>query len=187
MPTYDLSVLSADQAASLRGFRRIYTGGAVALAIFLTGFVADIAYHGRLLQSLVGVPLIIYVALGGGIVLCAIMVWKLGAGAIALSIEEDGFRLGWTSGRSDFIPWSKLRGEFVIYDYSANEALRAYTNRLYLVQELRRPISALSKEAFEGLLSSATTHGLLVDIDNKPPPWVIGLCQVVRIHSPNRP
>lgn len=181
MATFDLRGLSEEQSRALRGFRRIYAGGAIVLSTVFVGIVADIAERGLLRASLLSIPLILYVVLSLTILLCVFMTWKLGAGPIELEVSPTGLRFDWPSGRSEHLRWEETAGSFVLRDYSENTLLAKYTNRLWELRRWNRPIISLSKSAYLAILDGARDHHLTIETPSASPWMIAGPCHEARI------
>jgi hypothetical protein len=181
-PTFDLAELSARWARMNKAVRQVLVlvaalfGGCFVWFLFI---VTAPPPPSGLVWVVVPIP---NTCLGLVVGLALLVTWKLRGGATRLVVRNDGLESTWPSGKVDLLPWEGLRKGFRMEDYSGSELLARYApDGRWELRRWNRPVTMLSREAFEAILRGAAAHGLKATIrpsGTGPIRW-IG-CQLVR-------
>ena len=186
MATFDLSRPSSDVARKARGTRKIMVLLAImTVALFLWFLILGLTprnLHDNLQRVTFGVVESSTLALSG---LFVFGIWKLGPGAIAVSVEENGIQFTWGPGRSDRLGWSDLGSGFVLLDYTENPTLPRFTQFLWEVRRWNRPATRLTREAYDAIMTAVTKRGLVYRTTlNSNSFFGWARCRVVRLVPP---
>lgn len=105
---------------------------------------------------------VVFVCLSFLIGLFFVVIWKTRPGAIGLTIREEGIEFVWDSGRTESLPWNVIRRDLVLHDYSVSGWSKPGSIDNWSVRRWNRPVSRLSKAAFDAIIRAAAGKGLSV-------------------------
>jgi len=158
---FDLSQQSSRGVRRVKTLRQVFTVLSILVVGLLLWFVEIALAQGVKGFQWVAFPIVI-LCLSFLLSLFVVLFWKTRPGAIGLTVRDDGLAWAWTSNRSDFLPWQGLRKGFEINDYSEVTIIRAHTSDLWELHRWNRPVTFLSREAYDAIVRGASSHGLRV-------------------------
>ena len=158
----DLSELS-QKVANLRRSMRIalsFVAGMVALLAVWFVTLALGGLHNELQWLVVSVVEACCVSL---LTVLVYVVWNTRPTPTTLRIDSRGLQFLWGSGRVEELGWADLTRRFVLLDYSANPTAVAQLppELLWEVRRFNRPPSPLTQSAFDAIIATAVSHGLV--------------------------
>lgn len=115
--------------------------------------------------------------------------WKLGPGATSVTVNRDGLRFTWGTGRSEHLPWHRISRGFVIVDYTITPAIPRLTGISWELRRANRPITYLTEAAFRAIVEGARQSGLGIDsviphgTDFRHNFWGWIGCRIIRFNS----
>ena len=158
---FDLREQSGERADRVRTLRRLMGFLTALVVVIALWFVAL-----GLTQGVSGFQWVVLTVVLVGLTFLAgeflIVIWKTSPGPIALAIDSEGLEFRWPSGTTDRLPWTGTFRGFDLRDESGVEFMRRYSRTLWELRRWNRPITCLSKEAFDAVLVSASRHGIEV-------------------------
>jgi hypothetical protein len=108
-----------------------------------------------------------------------LLLWKTQPGAISVTVRSQGIEFTWISGRADFLPWSKVSRDLALRDHSGDGTVRP--GYYWFARRWNRPITRLSKAAFDAIIQAAAGDGLGPrDQSHRPTPFNWGTYRTVR-------
>src|SRR5208282_5667463 len=105
---------------------------------------------------------VVYLCLSSLIGLFSVVIWKTRPGVIGIAIRDDAIEFEWDSGRTESLPWAKVRRELVLHDYSMSKWSKPGSTDNWSMRRWNRPVSRLSKAAFDAIIQAAAGRGLAV-------------------------
>ncbi len=165
----------------------MYTFLSVVIIGLLLFFISDALTYGFVGFLWVVFP-VVFVCLSSLIGLFFVFLWKTRPGAIGLAIRDKGLEVTWYSGRVQTLPWPVVVRDLVLNDFSVSPWSKPGSTKNWSMRLWNRPVSQLSKEAFDSIIQAAATHGLVVsERVTKTGPFRWEPCRIVRfaagVHS----
>ena len=168
--TIDLDDLGRRAYALRTGFRRIAFGSIpVFLLVALAGLAVNLYRH-TLVANLVVTYGAAYIGLGFGVVISIWAYRMFSPGAIRLDVSPGGLDFHYANGRTDAIRWNDPRAKLTLWDWSAGAAyLPAYV--FYEAAIPHRPRTALTKAAFDQIITTAESYGVVPAVRRASALW----------------
>ncbi len=169
--TFDLREQSADRSRAARSLRQVM----VLLLCLVTGVLAWFVVIG-LTEGVAGFQWIALITVLSCVSFLvgefSIVLWKTRPGAVELSVGADGLEIRWLSGKIETLPWAGLYRGVALYDNSGVDLFRAHSRNLWELRRWNRPITCLSKDAFDSIVESASRAGIVVhELQLRPGPF----------------
>jgi hypothetical protein len=92
-----------------------------------------------------------------------LVIWKTRPGAVGLKVKAGGLEFEWPSGKVELLPWGRIDRGFMLEDYSVTEFSRDHPQGNWSIRRWRRPVTCLSKEAFDAIIHAGSARGLTVN------------------------
>lgn len=161
---FDVRILNEQSNKTKRSKRRTLVAGAIFVVAFgLFFLVTDLGLIANgTLSTLRFVTLLIVLAIVG-LILSAIVpgIAMTRSGANLVRLDDSGLELELSPGKNLRIAWSNPALSLELLDFSRVPAEKELTGIRYVIR-LGRNETALSREAFDGVLGQARQHGLTV-------------------------
>ena len=180
LAVFDLRTESRALSRQVRTLRQVYTFLSVVFIGVLLWFIEIALTQGVVGFQWVAFP-IVFLCLSSLIGLFFVLLWKTRPGAIGLAIRFEGIQFTWASGWTESLPWSVVASDLVLNDYSVSPRSRPSSANNWSMRRWNRPVSRLSKEAFDAIVRAAAGVGLAVTERNSgtgPIRWEP--CRIVR-------
>ncbi len=180
---FDLHSESATLEKTVKTLRQVILLLTTLSSILVLWFVTIALIHG--VHGFQWVVLVVVLfCLSGLVGLFLLVLWKTGLGAVGLAICSEGLQFVWSTGQAELLPWAELAHGFKLQDYSGTEAGRAYPENNWSLRRWNRPVTCLSKDAFNAIIRAASNRGLVATENwtgTGPIRWVD--CREVRFSS----
>ena len=158
---FDLHSESEAQSKRAKTLRQGYTVLSVIFVGALLWFVVLAATQGIAGLGWVVFP-VVFLCLSALIGEFFILIWKTQPGAIAVTVLDQGIEFAWISGRADFLPWPMVARVVELQDYSVSGWDKAGLRDNWYLRRWNRPITRLSKTAFDTIVRAGAQKGLVV-------------------------
>jgi hypothetical protein len=157
---FDLHRQSMDRVRTVQSLRRLLTLLLVIVIGLLLWFVAI-----GLTEGVAGFQWAVLVVVLGCLLFLIgeflLVLWKTKQGAVGVAVRVDGLEFTWASGATEVLPWKAVCRGFSLRDDSEVEIVRAHSSNLWELRRWNRPITSVSKEAFDAILHAASRHGIV--------------------------
>ena len=158
---FDLRPESARRARTVQTLRKV-----MILLLVLTIGLATWFVTIAISQGVHGFQWVVLVVVLSGLMFLTgeflLVLWKTSRGAVGLAIGHEGLVFEWPGGQVETLAWAALSRGFALYDVSGVEIVRTHTPNLWELRRWNRPISCISKVAFESIIRGAASRGFAV-------------------------
>lgn len=181
---FDLRQQSANRVGIVRILRRV-----MALLLCLVSGLSVWFVAIALTQGVAGFQWVVLVVVLGCLSFLIgefiLVLWKTNPGAVGLSIRKEGLEFTWLSGKTETLPWTGINRGFVLHDDSGVKIIRAHSSSLWEVRRWNRPITCLSREAFDAIILAASHHGVIArELKLRAGPFRWMESRAVRFYTP---
>lgn len=161
--TFDLRLQNEARRRTYKSIRVAMLVVGVLFALVL-GLILSVALRpGGLSTSVEWIQLLVLVpGLACMFSLMLFAAYKLGGGVTSLTVDSEGLRFTWASGRSERLPWSRTTRGFSLLDYTVTPAIPKLTGVSWEMRRRNRPASYLSEGAFNAIIKGAEENGILI-------------------------
>ena len=160
--TFDLSELADEYDRKARVFRTLCFAVAGLFVLVQAFSIVVLLSRGTFQANLQATNGTVYIGASFGVGICLWGALVTSRGAIRLSIDHQALKFGWSSGRVDILEWQDRKFRLDLIDRSVSDYARGVTRLLWEARRRFRPVTQLSKSAFDGIVDAARSHHLSI-------------------------
>jgi hypothetical protein len=158
---FDLHAESASLVWRSKTLRQVMTLLTALFSVLIAWFVL-IAFTEGVVGFQWVVLTVVFSCLSLLIGLFLLVIWKTRPGAVRLRVEVRGLEFEWPSGERELLPWGRIDRGVMLEDYSVTEFGRIHPQGNWSIRRWNRPVTCLSKEAFDAIVHAGSAQGLTV-------------------------